>query len=38
MSKKAFKRGVGALYRARKITIEPDGIRWSASRDDGLSS
>lgn len=28
MSKKAFKRGVGALYRAKKITIEPDGIRW----------
>ncbi len=38
MSKKAFKRGVGALYRARKITIEPDGIRWSASSDDELSS
>lgn len=28
MSKKAFKRAVGALYKARKITIEADGIRW----------
>ena len=28
MSKKAFKRAVGALYKVRKITIEADGIRW----------
>jgi len=28
ISKKAFKRAVGALYKARKITIEADGIRW----------
>lgn len=27
LSKKAFKRGVGGLYKARRITIEPDGIR-----------
>ena len=27
MSKKAFKRGVGGLYKARKIVIEEDGIR-----------
>ncbi len=33
MSKKAFKRGVGALYRARKITIESDGIRWIEPTD-----
>lgn len=28
MSKKAFKKAVGTLYKERKITIEPDGIRW----------
>ena len=38
MSKKAFKRGVGALYRARKITITSDGIRWNEPTDDGLTS
>lgn len=27
MSKKAFKRAVGALYKTKKITIEPEGIR-----------
>jgi uncharacterized protein len=27
MSKKAFKRGVGGLYKARKIVIDEDGIR-----------
>ena len=27
MSKKAFKRGVGGLYKARKIAIEAGGIR-----------
>lgn len=27
MSKKAFKRGIGSLYKARKITIQSDGIR-----------
>ncbi len=27
LSKKVFKQAIGALYRARKITIEPDGIR-----------
>ena len=27
LSKKAFKKGVGVLYRERKITIESDGIR-----------
>jgi len=30
MSKKAFKRAVGGLYKAKKIRIEPDGIRWIA--------
>lgn len=28
ISKKAFKRAVGALYKAQKITIAADGIRW----------
>jgi predicted RNA-binding protein (virulence factor B family) len=27
MSKKAFKRAVGTLYKAKKIIIEPEGIR-----------
>ena len=27
LSKKAFKKGVGVLYRERKIKLEPDGIR-----------
>jgi predicted RNA-binding protein (virulence factor B family) len=27
MSKKAFKRAVGALYKTKKIIIEPEGIR-----------
>ena len=33
ISKKAFKRGVGGLYKARKITIEADGIRWIEDSD-----
>jgi predicted RNA-binding protein (virulence factor B family) len=28
MSKKAFKRALGALYRARKVTLEEGGVRW----------
>jgi hypothetical protein len=28
MSKKAFKRAVGGLYKAHKIAIEADGLRW----------
>lgn len=31
MSKKAFKRGVGGLYKARKIVIDEDGIRLAGS-------
>jgi hypothetical protein len=27
MSKKEFKKAIGALYKDRKITLEPDGIR-----------
>jgi len=27
VSKKAFKQAIGALYRERLITIDPDGIR-----------
>ena len=30
LSKKAFKQAIGALYRERKIVIEPDGIRLAA--------
>ena len=33
MSKKAFKRALGGLYRRRLITIEPDGIRRRAQED-----
>lgn len=28
MSKKAFKRAVGALYRRHQVTLEPGGVRW----------
>jgi len=35
MSKKAFKRAVGGLYKARKIRIEPDGIHWVTEPGDG---
>ena len=28
MSKKVFKRAVGALYKERKIAIEDGGLRW----------
>jgi predicted RNA-binding protein (virulence factor B family) len=31
MSKKAFKRGVGGLYKARKIVIDEGGIRLAGS-------
>lgn len=31
ISKKAFKQAIGALYRARRIVIEPDGIRLAAA-------
>lgn len=27
MSKKTFKKGIGTLYKERKISLEPDGIR-----------
>ena len=33
MSKKAFKRALGGLYRRRLIAIEPDGIRRSEPKD-----
>jgi hypothetical protein len=28
LSKKAFKRAVGTLYREHKVTLEAEGIRW----------
>lgn len=34
MSKKAFKRGVGGLYKARRIVIDEDGIRLVEPRSD----
>ncbi len=33
MSKKAFKRAIGGLYKARKIQIEERGIRWIGPSD-----
>ncbi|WP_396638123.1 S1 RNA-binding domain-containing protein [Maribacter sp. R77961] len=33
MSKKTFKKGLGTLYKARKITIEGDGISITADRE-----
>jgi len=33
MSKKTFKKGLGTLYKARKITIEGDGISITADNE-----
>lgn len=33
MSKKAFKRALGALYKARKVALEDDGVRWLGGQD-----
>jgi uncharacterized protein len=33
MSKKTYKQAVGALYKARRITLEPQGIRLAQTRD-----
>jgi predicted RNA-binding protein (virulence factor B family) len=37
LSKKAFKQAIGSLYRARRITIEPTGIRIAAVQPDRKS-
>ena len=38
VSKKVFKQAVGALYKARKITIEPSGLRSTASSQDSADA
>ena len=38
VSKKVFKQAVGALYKARKITIEPGGLRSTASSQDSADA
>jgi predicted RNA-binding protein (virulence factor B family) len=38
VSKKVFKQAVGALYKARKITIEPGGLRSTSSSQDSADA